>query len=173
MDNSRTTLTGLFTDIADAIREKTGSTASIVAENFPTEIAAIDTQENLDPELSTQDNLIAQIASALEGKTGASGGAEIETCTVTLTDCMMDTRVIYTKLVDGVITSCNTLEGGTTYTDVVCGATIFVYDEGSDLVPTTVSGDATVLETNIFNGAGNVYLVNGDCTINMERYMER
>ena len=30
--------------------------------------------ENLDTELSTQDDLIAQIASALEGKTGASGG---------------------------------------------------------------------------------------------------
>ena len=31
--------------------------------------------ENLDTELSTQDDLIAQIAAALEGKTGASGGA--------------------------------------------------------------------------------------------------
>ena len=38
-----------------------------VANNLPV-------AENLDTELSTQDDLIAQIASALEGKTGASGG---------------------------------------------------------------------------------------------------
>ena len=35
------TLTDLFTAIANAIREKTGKTESIVAENFPSEIAAI------------------------------------------------------------------------------------------------------------------------------------
>lgn len=43
----------------------------IIADNFPEVIAAIDTQEDLDPELSTQDDLITQIATALEGKMGA------------------------------------------------------------------------------------------------------
>lgn len=38
---THSTLTGLFTDIADAIRAKTGSSASIVADNFPSAIAAI------------------------------------------------------------------------------------------------------------------------------------
>lgn len=83
MANKNTTLTGLFTNIADAIREKTGGTESIVADNFPEAIAAIDTQEDLDPELSTQDDLIAQIAAALEGKTGASG-VDIATSSVTI-----------------------------------------------------------------------------------------
>ena len=36
------TLTDLFTAIANAIREKTGKTESIVAENFPSEIEAIE-----------------------------------------------------------------------------------------------------------------------------------
>lgn len=36
------TLTELFTDIADAIREKKGTTDSIVASNFPSEIATIE-----------------------------------------------------------------------------------------------------------------------------------
>ena len=35
MANKHATLAALFTDIADAIREKTGDTASIVADNFP------------------------------------------------------------------------------------------------------------------------------------------
>lgn len=38
---THSTLTGLFNDIADAIRAKTGSSASIVADNFPSAIAAI------------------------------------------------------------------------------------------------------------------------------------
>lgn len=35
MANKHATLTALFTDIADAIREKTGDSSSIVADNFP------------------------------------------------------------------------------------------------------------------------------------------
>lgn len=77
MANKHSTLTGLFTDIADAIRVKTGGTDNIVADEFPEAIAAIDTQEDLDPELATQDDLIAQIAVALEGKTGVSGGSSV------------------------------------------------------------------------------------------------
>lgn len=38
---THTSLASLFNDIADAIREKTGDTDSIVADNFPSEIAAI------------------------------------------------------------------------------------------------------------------------------------
>ena len=40
---AHTTLTSLFSDIADAIRAKTGSSAAIVADNFPSAIAAIST----------------------------------------------------------------------------------------------------------------------------------
>lgn len=68
MANSHETLTGLFTDIAGAIRAKTGGTGAIVADNFPTAIYSIEVKENLDSELSTQDSLIAQITTALEGK---------------------------------------------------------------------------------------------------------
>lgn len=43
MPNSHSTLTSLFSDIADAIRAKTGDLGTIVADNFPTAIAAIPT----------------------------------------------------------------------------------------------------------------------------------
>lgn len=41
MPNTHSTLSSLFTDIANAIRNKTGGTAQIVADDFPTEIANI------------------------------------------------------------------------------------------------------------------------------------
>lgn len=72
MANNHSTLTGLFTDIADAIREKTGGTESIVADEFPEAIAGIDTQENLDAELSDQDAKIAELQAALQGKAGVA-----------------------------------------------------------------------------------------------------
>ena len=41
MANTHTTLNSLFTDIADAIRSKTGSTSTITADNFPSAIENI------------------------------------------------------------------------------------------------------------------------------------
>ena len=41
MDNVHKTLAALFTATADAIREKTGSTDAIVADEFPTKIFEI------------------------------------------------------------------------------------------------------------------------------------
>jgi hypothetical protein len=43
MANTHTTLTSLFADVANAIRAKTGDSGTIVADNFPTAIAAIPT----------------------------------------------------------------------------------------------------------------------------------
>lgn len=50
MANNHSTLTGLFTDIADAIRAKTGGTESIVADAFPEAIGAIEAGGGTDTE---------------------------------------------------------------------------------------------------------------------------
>ena len=47
MPNTHSTLTSLFSDIADAIREKTGSSETIVADDFPTAIANIPTSSGI------------------------------------------------------------------------------------------------------------------------------
>lgn len=65
------TLTELFTNIANAIRAKTGSTEPIIAEDFPSAIEAIPTggeSVNIDAEITAQDTLIAQIQTELAGK---------------------------------------------------------------------------------------------------------
>ena len=48
MANTHTTLKSLFEDIATSIRNKTGSTDAIVADNFPSAIDAIDTGGNIE-----------------------------------------------------------------------------------------------------------------------------
>ena len=64
------TLTELFTNIANAIRAKTGSTEPIIAEDFPSAIEAIEAgnTEDLDVEITEQEGLIEQIQTMLEDK---------------------------------------------------------------------------------------------------------
>lgn len=45
MPNTHATLGGLFSDIADAIRAKTGSSENIKADDFPTEIGTIEAMQ--------------------------------------------------------------------------------------------------------------------------------
>lgn len=59
MPNVHTTLRGLFSDIADAIRAKTGGTEDIVADSFPTAISAIPTgRQPILQELTVTENRI-------------------------------------------------------------------------------------------------------------------
>lgn len=93
MANTHVTLTSLFTDIADAIRAKTGGSDTIVADNFPAAISAIDTQENLDDELSAQDAKIAELQSILESKAKATVTVTddgVGNVTITSTDLTLD-----------------------------------------------------------------------------------
>lgn len=106
MANTHENLASLFTDIANAIREKSGISGAIVAHAFPDAIrnisSGIDTSDttataedimngktayvngqkvtgtfNLDEEIAAQDNIISQMMTALDGKAvGGSGGSK-------------------------------------------------------------------------------------------------
>lgn len=75
MANTYKTLSALFSAIADAIREKTGLTDQIVADNFPAAIGQIQTGSGVDPSDATaseDDIVIGKTAYGPEGKmTGA------------------------------------------------------------------------------------------------------
>ena len=59
--------------VCDGIRSKTGGSANLAfPDEMDAQIRAIDTQEDLSPELAEQDGLIAQIQTTLEAKTGGS-----------------------------------------------------------------------------------------------------
>ena len=66
---AHTSLASLFTDIADAIRGKTGGTAALVADDFPTAIAGIPTGLTLASPLTAKRSSATAIAfSSLQGK---------------------------------------------------------------------------------------------------------
>lgn len=85
------TLTELFTNIANAIRAKTGSTEPIVAEDFPSAIEAIEVGSTIDLDeevteqetiAASQDALVGDIMAALEGKAIGGGGKTTKTINI-------------------------------------------------------------------------------------------
>lgn len=90
MSNAHSTLSSLFTDIANAIRTKTGSSAQIVADNFPTEIANIPNggTDPSDATATASDMLATKTAYISTGKTTGTmpnNGAVSQTLDTTTT----------------------------------------------------------------------------------------
>ena len=60
------TLNNFLTDVADSIRSKKGTTNSIPASNFDTEIESIETSENLSDELNTYNTELTEQETSLK-----------------------------------------------------------------------------------------------------------
>ena len=93
------TLTELFTNIANAIRAKTGNTEPIIAEDFPSAIEAIPVGSTIDLDAevteqetiaASQDILVGDIMAALEGKAAGGGSSEVSMITTTISEEQAD-----------------------------------------------------------------------------------
>lgn len=133
--------------------------------------------ENLDTELTTQDALIAQIATALEGKTGASGGADIETCTVTISDANSYFQYIIATVFENNIISryCSTDSSGASLNNVIKGTSVIIVSNNDivqessgciiqELLITGMIAKEACLEAYITDDATIILSSSGDAT---------
>ena len=129
----------------------------------------------LDAELSTQDDLITQIAAALEGKTGASGGADIETCTVTISDANNYFQYIIATVFENNIISryCSTDFNGASLNNVIKGTSVIIVSSNDivqessgctiqELMITGMIAKETCLEAYITDDATIILSSSGD-----------
>lgn len=111
MANKHINLDSLFTSIADAIREQSGNTEQIIADNFPEEIKQLKGKgEDVTEELAEQDNIIALMQEAIGNKTaGATEPFAFITVTYpegSICTCTDGTKTLTAKNTDGTYVFC-------------------------------------------------------------------
>jgi hypothetical protein len=148
MANKHENLNSLFTNFADAIRERTGGTAKIIADDFPDEIRAINTS--------------------------AGGGGNVETCSVIFTsrdgvegpDYGVG-RVRYTTInEEGNI---EYIEGGNFVNSFnpIKNSIIFCDNYGNDWLPINQTGNNfEILYNDIMDNC--IIVITGDCRIKVD-----
>ena len=123
--------------LANNIKTLNGLSQSDLVTLNEMEKAVEDTNDAID----SQENLIAQISAALEGKTAGGGGGSIETCTVTISGSSSGERPYYISYMTNedvpakVITNNSNLS--VTLQNVLCGSVVtvsFYSSEGNSLM---------------------------------------
>ena len=103
----------------------------------------------IDNEVNTQEDLLAELQTALAGKTAGGGSVgNIETCTVSVEG---GTHAFYTGIENGVITAKrfpinnNETSNSFSITDCICNSSICVYDNSSSTTEIITSTNAELL----------------------------
>lgn len=75
-----------MTALADAVRSKTSRTDALTLDEMTVAVQGIDVgeAEDLEAELTAQENLISQLGTILDSKASGGSDGEIETCSVTI-----------------------------------------------------------------------------------------
>lgn len=123
--------------------------------------------DRISGEVETQEDLIAQIAAALEGKSVPGSGGAVETCTVTLINYQEVCGLYYNTVEDDAIKAISTNEGygkDSFQLTVMKGSILAVFNSNLTYIPPYVTGEAEFLGDNSF-ASGQPFYIKGDCTI--------
>jgi ribosomal protein L31 len=102
----------------------------------------------IDSEVNTQEDLLTELQTALNGKIGGSGSGNIETCIVSVEG---GSHAFYTGIENNVIIAkrfpANSLESSSSFSipDCICNSSICVYDNSSATTQTITSISAELL----------------------------
>ena len=160
LQNNNNVFRGNNTDLQAVLETINNLPEAGVSENLDEEIT---TQEE---KIASQDELIAGIAAALEGK--AAGGGSVDTCTVRFVSTSLvrfNGLCLYTTCVDGNITH-QSYTGDASYTfditleNVICNSLIiFDWQEGMHMFGITIEGSSTASHID----EGEYYNMNSPC----------
>lgn len=161
-----------LTDIADAVREKTGSTGGMLATDFAPAIRGITGIEDLTAELTEYASLNAELEEVINSlpEAGGSGGS-VETCTVTISgevSSRYPVNIAYTTVSsDGKVVGASQTCSTSSATVTCVKGTIVTVLYKSNLNITTSPTNASVLFSNVTmgvykltDGADTAYIFN-------------
>lgn len=115
--------------------------------------------EDLDTEMTTQDNLITQIKGALEGKTVPSSGVELEAITLSQANSSTKTYTVKYLSTDGTLKTVE-LSAGESISDVVKNSICWLQDISSSSIGFTIDeGTAEELKNNYGSSSVAAFLV--------------
>lgn len=128
-----------------------GTTAAMTTEQMEQAVADANT------EVTTQAAKIAELSTILDGKAGGSGGAEIETCTVTVTVGTDDARIAYTQYVNDeyVAAYCDGSTVGVTIETPIGNSLFVVYPSAMSI---NVEATGAIAYNSTYITTNNVYI---------------
>lgn len=94
----------------------------------------------IDNEVNTQEDLLAELQTALNGKIGGSGSGNIDTCIVTIEGVSHIPYISYTKLENGLITAKSmhiNISDSVTILDCICNSCLCIIELNTQATVTT------------------------------------
>lgn len=128
------------TDLPELSNPATASEVFLGKEVINKDGDAVTGTFTIDSEVTTQEDLLAELQTALAGKTAGGGSGNIDTCSVTINNLSYTPSITYMTLEYGTLNTIHTnvLGNSITLTNIVCNSFLCIpCEHGSESITTT------------------------------------